>query len=317
MSDMRNFFLQMETSLGSGIPIVRAMQLIAENLPAWGLRSKVSRMAQLIDRGATFSGAMTQIGSPFSQLHISFIRFGEEAGCLDKVCAALAQHSDKEVMLQREIVNAMLYPGFVLGVALVMMPVINAIQSGQTWTAGVPGAVMALVIYAAVIIGGMLLWKTSVGGVLDSIFVHIPFIGGVMRQMALARFTRTLAVGLSAGVPLIQALETSISVSDNPWLQTQMQHLPKHVGSGKGLSAGLADVGCLPSTLREMISVGEQSGRLSEMLEKTATFFEQEASNRISMLMKVLPAILFLLVAIYVGFQIVGYWQTTFTNLSR
>lgn len=317
MSDLRNFFLQMETSLGSGIPLVRSLQLIAANLPAWGLRGKVERIAQLVDKGSSFSGAMEKVGKPFTQLHVSFIKFGEEAGCLDKVCSSLAQHSDREVMLQRDIINAMLYPGFVLAVALFMLPIINVIQAGQEWTTGLPGAFLHLGLYAGVIIGGTLLWNSSLGGTMDSVLVHVPFIGGIMRQTALARFTRTLAVGLAAGVPLIQALETAIAVSGNPWLQNQLQHLPKHVGSGKGLSAGLEQAGCLPGTLREMIAVGEQSGRLSEMLEKTANYFEQEASNRVSMAMKVLPALLFLLVAMYVGYKIVGYWQTTFTSLIK
>ncbi len=317
MSDLRNFFLQMETSLGSGIPLVRSLQLIAANLPAWGLRGKVERIAKLVDGGATFSGAMERVGKPFTRLHVSFIRFGEEAGCLDKVCASLAQHSDREVMLQRDIVNAMLYPGFVLGIALFMLPIINAIQAGQEWATALPGAVVNLAIYAGAIFGGTMMWNSSLGGTLDSFLVHLPFIGGIMRQTALARFTRTLAVGLAAGVPLIQSLETAIAVSGNPWLQSQLQHLPKHVGSGKGLSAGLEQAGCLPGTLREMIAVGEQSGRLSEMLEKTANYFEQEASNRVSMTMKILPALLFLLVAMYVGYKIVGYWQNTFTTLLK
>lgn len=317
MSDLRNFFLQMETSLGSGIALVRSLQLISANLPAWGLRAKVERIAQLIDKGATLSGAMAQVGRPFTQLHISFIKFGEEAGCLDKVCSALALHSDREVALQREIVNAMLYPGFVLGIALFMLPIINAIQGGLTWSQGLPGSLMYMMFYAAAIIGGAVLWNSSLGGTLDSVLIHVPFIGGIMRQTALARFTRTLAVGLSAGVPLIQALETAISVSGNPWLQKQLEHLPQHVGSGKNLTAGLEQAGCLPGTLREMIAVGEQSGRLSEMLEKTATYFEQEASNRVSMAMKILPSLLFLLVAMYVGYRIVGYWQATFTNLLK
>jgi len=260
---------------------------------------------------------MALVGSPFTQMHISFIQFGEEAGCLDKVCAALAQHADREVSLQREIINAMLYPGFVLGVALFMAPVINAIQSGSNWMDGLPKAVLYLVAYAGVIFGGAVLWQTSLAGSLDVILVQVPFIGGVMKQAALARFTRTLAVGLMAGVPLIQSLETAINVCGNSWIQKQLAHLPKHVGGGKSLAVGLEKAGCLPSTLREMISVGEQSGRLPEMLDKTATYFEQEAANRIGMLMKVLPAMMFLLVAVFVGYRIVSYWQGIFTSIGH
>ncbi|HOY65486.1 MAG TPA: type II secretion system F family protein [Candidatus Ozemobacteraceae bacterium] len=316
MSDLRNLFLQLETTLGSGVSIVRALQLIAENIP-WRLRGKVDQIAKSVDRGSTLSGAMASVGAPFTKMHVSFIRFGEEAGCLDKVCGALARHAEREQSVQQEIVNAMLYPGFVLGVALFMIPIINAIQAGRPWSEGVPAALLYIGGYAGVIIAGIAAWNTSLAGSVDAVLVHLPFIGGVMKQTGLARFTRTLSVGLAAGVPLVQALETSIEVCGNPWLEKQLAHLPRHVGGGKGLASGLETAGCLPGTLREMITVGEQSGRLPEMLDKTATFFEQEAANRVGMLMKVLPALLFLIVAVYVGYRIIGYWQGIFSALGN
>ena len=162
--------------------------------------------------------------------------------------------------------------------------------------AGIFGIVLA-VVYALYAQGAM--------GWFDSILVHIPFVGGIMRKLALARFTRTLAVGEAAGVPLVEALATAIDVSANVWLQKQLAHLPRHVGSGKGISSGLEQVTCLPGTLKEMIAVGEQSGKLSEMLEKTASYFEEDAGNSIDAVMKVLPAILFLLVALYVGMMLI------------
>jgi type IV pilus assembly protein PilC len=294
--------------------LIRALNLISANLKGWGLRKKVERMAGDIDRGATFSEAIQRAGSPFGGIHVCFIKFGEDTGCLDKVCGSLAAHAEKELVLSRNIVNAMLYPGFILLMALCMGPVLQTIVSQKPMTEAIFPAIRNLLVFGGVSGGLYLLFGFATRGGIDRVLVNIPFIGLIFQNLALARFTRALSVGLFAGVPLLQALTTAIQVSGNPWLQSQLQHLPKHVGGGKNLASGLEAAGFLPGTLREMIMVGEQSGKLPEMLEKTATFFEEEASNRVGIIMKLLPAVIFLIVAIYVGSMIVNTWQQIFAG---
>ncbi|HNV69435.1 MAG TPA: type II secretion system F family protein [Candidatus Ozemobacteraceae bacterium] len=311
MTDIRNFFLQLETSLGSGIAITRALQLISKNLSG-SLRRKVEAMGQAIEHGSTFSDAMARAGRPFEKMHISFIRFGEQSGNLDKVCGALARHAEKEVAVSRKVINSMLYPGFVLLFAICMGPILEVILAGKPYSDGFPGAAMNAGIFAVVVGGFYGLYASGVFSFLDAIVIHLPFLGGILEKLALARFTRALAVGESAGVPLVEALNTAIDVSANGYIQKQLSHLPRHVGGGKGISSGLEHVTCLPGTLKEMIMVGEQSGKLSEMLEKTAVYFEEEANNRIDGLMKVLPALFFLAVALYVGSMIIPIAKNVF-----
>ncbi len=311
MTDIRNFFLQLETSLGSGIAITRALQLISQNLHG-SLRRKVEGMRQAIEKGSTFSDAMRLAGRPFEKMHVSFIRFGEQSGNLDKVCGALARHAEKEVAVSRKVINSMLYPGFVLLFAVCMGPILEVIMAGKSYTEGLPGAGMNAGIFALVVGAFYGLYAGGALSFLDSIVIHLPFFGGILEKLALARFTRALAVGESAGVPLVEALNTAIDVSANSYIQQQLAHLPRHVGGGKGISSGLERVTCLPGTLKEMIMVGEQSGKLSEMLEKTAVYFEEEANNRIDGVMKVLPALLFLAVALYVGSMIIPIAQNIF-----
>lgn len=317
MADLKNFFSQLETQLGSGISILKALNLLAGNVRGFGFKDKVLKMARMIDSGSTFSEAMAKIGSPFGKMHITFIKFGEEAGCLDKVCSSLAEHAEKEERLSNEVFTAMLYPAFILMFAVTMSPVLQTIIAQEdAWTAVVP-AVINAVLYLGVCCGLWMLYKFLGGGIIDPILVHIPLIGGIMQNLALSRFTRTLSIGLAAGVPIVQALQTAIDVSGNSWLQTQLARLPAHVEGGKPLGQGLENAGCLPGTLKEMIVVGEQSGKLPEMLEKTARYFEEEASNKVRMIMKILPAIIFLAVAVYVGYTIVQTFQKLFSGLSE
>lgn len=317
MSDLRNFFLQLETTLGSGISIVRALSLIGGNLP-WGLRGKVQGMAQAIEGGAKFSEAMEKAGRPFGPMQVTFIRFGEETGCLDKVCGSLATHAEKEKNLQQNIIQSMLYPGFVLMIALFMGPIIQSImKSGGDWSAGLGAAFINLGVFAA---GAFMVWLVVTklaAGVFDAVLVHVPIIGMISRNFALSRFTRALSVGLTAGVPLMQTLSTAISVSGNAWLQDQLKDLPRTVGKGKGIAGGLSTCSAIPGTLREMIAVGEESGRLPEMLEKTAVYFEDEAANRLNIILKLLPPIFLVAVAVYVGSIIVTHFPNPGSLLAR
>jgi type IV pilus assembly protein PilC len=308
--EMRHFFSQLETTIGSGITLGRALHLIGQNLKGWTLKRKVGELERIVTDGGTLSDGMKRVGSPFSRMHISFIKFGEETGCMEKVCGALARHADKEVALSRQVTQAMIYPGFVLLLALIGGPVITSIikNGGLTDEPLVP-ALINVGIFAGVVFGCWLLRGVMAKGVIDAILVNIPFIGGVMRDMALSRFARALSVSQFAGVPLVQGIETAIAVSGNPWLESRLKDLPRMVGSGKGIAASLEHSGVLPGTLKEMIVVGEQSGKLPEMLEKTADYYEEEATNRISMVMKVLPVLIFLPVAIYVGKLVISAYQ--------
>lgn len=296
--ELRNFFLQMETQIGSGIPLLRALTLVSANASG-SFRRKVEEVARRVDRGAKLSEAMAAVGSPFLPLHIAFVRFGEESGTLDRVFGSLSDHAEGEARLTTQMVNAMIYPGFVLMVALVAGPVVQAIQGGQTADTAILPAILNLVFLALVIGVGWGVLRMAGGGSLDKILIQVPIVGGIMHHLALARFTRALAIGQKAGVPLMQAMGTAIEVSGNAWLQQRLRHLPSVIGRGKRIGDAMAGIEGLPSTLTEMIRTGEESGRLPEMLEKTAAYFEQEAATRIARFNAIFPTLVFLLVAAY------------------
>jgi type IV pilus assembly protein PilC len=258
---------------------------------------------------------MKKVGSPFSEMQVSFIQFGEETGSLDKVCGTLASHSDREISLQREVMGAMVYPLFLLFIAMMGSPLINAIASQQSILSASSGLINSLLGFLAIIAGLFVMYKISSTTFAAGILVHVPFLGGIFQKLALCRFARAFGVGLAAGVPLRQSLETSIKVTDNPWLQKQLAGLKSSIAQGKSLGDGLRTVQALPSTMREMIAVGESSGKLSELLEKTAVYFEDDARHRIKILTKLLPIFVFLPIAIYVGYVVVTFGTKILSGL--
>lgn len=315
MSNIGEFFDQLETSLSGGIPLVRALNLIADNLGG-RLRRKVVKMASDINSGMTFSGAMERTGSPFTEMQIAFIKFGEETGCLDQACSALAKHAGKEVNLQRDLITSLAYPLFVLFAVMCFMPVIAAIMDNKEIVTAVPGVIKSAVAFLGILLGLFIGYKVSATQAASSILIHVPFVGSIFQKVALARFTRAFGMGLTAGVPLRQSLETAIKVTDNPWIQSQLKGLHTSIQQGKGVAEGMRNVKALPNSLKELISVGEKSGKLPEMLEKTANKFDEDAQYRIKVLSKVLPIIIFLPVGIYAASMIIEVGKKLFSGVT-
>lgn len=304
MSNTRDLFDQLETSLSGGIPLVRALHLISDNLSG-GFKRKVKAVTANIEGGMTFSDAMRKVGSPFTEMQISFIQFGEETGCLDQACSALSKHAEGEVNLQRQILSSMAYPLFVLFVLLCFMPVMHTIIAQKEISTAIPGVIKAVGIYFGILIGLFAIYKVSATTLASSIFIHVPFVGTIFQKVALSRFTRAFGMGLAAGVPLRQSLDTAIKVTENPWVQKQLSGLQASIRNGRGVSEGLRTVTALPNTLKELISVGEKSGKLPEMLEKTACKFDEDAKFRLSVMSKILPIIIFLPIGIYAASVII------------
>jgi type II secretory pathway component PulF len=315
MSNLRDFFLQLQTSLSAGVSVARTLHLLGENASGWGMRSRIEKMAKDVEYGSSLSAAMKKAGGPFSDMQISFVKFGEQTGTLPNVCGNLAEYADKETNLQRDLISSLAYPLFLLFVALIMMPIIQTLIGQNSIWAASGGVIKSILIYIfllAVLYGGYKLLSTPMAA---SFIIHIPFFGTIIKKLALCRFTRCLGVGLEAGVSLGQCLETSIRVTANPWLEKELAGLKSSVNTGKPLGEGFKTLRAMPSTMKEMIAVGEQSGKLPEMLKKTSDYFEEEARHRIKVLSKLLPVLFFLPVAIVVAYIIITMGSSIFSTL--
>lgn len=315
MSNLRDFFLQLETSLSSGVPLARTLHLLSENISGYGMKAKVERMAREVEKGCAFSEALQQAGKPFTTMQISFVKFGEQTGALPDVCGTLAEYADKEMNLESELFSSLAYPLFLLFIALMMLPILQTIITPDAGVSLVWGIFRSLGIYLLVLAGLYGLYKLCSTSGAASILIQVPFFGMIFKKLSLCRFTRTLGVGLQAGVSMGQCLETSISVTSNPWLEKELSALKATIQRGGSLAEGLKSVNALPSTMKEMIAVGEQSGKLPEMLKKTSDYFEEDARQRIKVLSKLLPIIFFLPIAVFVGYVIITMGSGIFAGL--
>ncbi len=316
MSNLRDFFLQLETSMSSGVTLARTLHLLSENVSGFGMKAKVEKMAKAVEKGTALSTAMEQAGSPFTSMQVSFARFGEQTGTLPEVCGTLAEYADKEMNLEREILSSLVYPLFLLLLALIMVPVLQSliVPGSVTIAWGIARSLGIYLVILAALFGVYQLCSTAV---FASILVRVPFFGTIVKKLALCRFTRTLGVGLQAGVTMGQCLETSISVTANPWLEKELSSLKSSIHRGGSLAEGLKSVNALPSTIREMITVGEQSGKLPEMLKKTSDYLEEDARHKIKLISKLLPIVFFLPIAVFVGYVIITMGSSIFSGLEN
>jgi len=315
MSNLRDFFLQLETSLASGVTLARTLHLLSENVSGFGMKAKVAKMAKEVEKGTALSTAMERAGSPFSGMQVSFTRFGEQTGTLPEVCGTLAEYADKEMNLEREILSSMAYPLFLLLLALIMLPILQSIIMPASGVSIPWGIAKSLVSYVIILAGLYGTWKLMATSAVASVLVQVPFFGTIVKKLALCRFTRTLGVGLQAGVSMGQCLETSISVTSNAWLEKELSSLKASIQRGGSLADGFKSVNALPSTIKEMITVGEQSGKLPEMLKKTSDFLEDDARHKIQVISKLLPIVFFLPIAGFVAYVIISMGTSIFSGL--
>ena len=315
MSNLRDFFLQLETSLSAGVSLARTLHLLAENVSGFGMRAKIEKMAKDVEKGMAFSEAMQKVGKPFTAMQVSFIKFGEQTGALPGVCGTLAEYADKEMNLERELISSLAYPMFLLFIALVMLPILQTIigpGGSIAW-----GIARSLGIYALILGTLYGVYRLCATSLASAILIQVPFFGMIFKKLSLCRFTRSLGVGLEAGVSMGQCIETSISVTANPWLEKELAPLMATIQRGGSLAEGLKSVSALPSTMKEMIAVGEQSGKLPEMLKKTSDYFEDDARQRIKVISKLLPILFFLPIAIFVGYVIISMGSNIFSGLQN
>ncbi|HAE40780.1 MAG TPA: hypothetical protein DCG57_19420 [Candidatus Riflebacteria bacterium] len=315
MSNLRDFFLQLETSLTSGVSVARTLHLLSENVSGFGMKNKVANMAKQVEKGTAFSTAMEQAGKPFSSMQISFAKFGEQTGTLPEVCGTLAEYADKEMNLEREIYSSLAYPLFLLFLALLLLPVLESILTPDRAISIPWGIARSLGIFLVILAGLYGTFKLFATTAVASILVQIPFFGTIVKKLALCRFTRTLGVGLQAGVSMGQCMETAISVTSNPWLEKELSSLKTSIQRGGSLADGFKSVSALPSTIKEMITVGEQSGKLPEMLKKTSDYLEDDARHKIQLISKLLPILFFLPIAGFVGYIIISMGSSIFSGM--
>jgi general secretion pathway protein F len=322
------FTRELAALLGAAIPIPQALEGLAQEEESPRLKSIIASLSESVRKGHALSAAMEEHPAIFDKLYVSMIRVGEEAGALQRVLndlAALLEHQDE---VRSEVVTAVSYPLFVLGFGIVTVILLMTVVLPRLFTMleqmlkvlPLPTLILlrvssffhhywwVIVIAAVAAVLGVRWYQRTPNGALriDQLKLAVPVLGSVFLASALARFARTLGTLVRSGVSLLPSLKIVESTIGNLVLARSIAQVAEETRGGDSLAGPLRKLGVFPGTVIQMINVGEESGKLDEMLLKVAEIQEREMRARTKTLISLLAPALILVVGALVGFVVIA-----------
>jgi type IV pilus assembly protein PilC len=315
------FSRQLSTLINAGLPLVQSLRSVAGQTTNKPLKIVINEVITDVEAGKSFSAALLKHPKVFNRVYTSLVAAGETSGTLDTGLERLANQQEKDADIVSKVRGAMIYPLIVLLVMIGVMGfmVIKVLPQVQSIYAGLPGAslplvtrillavshffihswLLALILLAIVIFLCSRLARTLGGrSVIDMVKMRAWPIGPLFMKMYMARFARTATTLVASGVPLIQVLEITADAVDNMHITHSIDRAIEKVKGGKALSDSITgDPSFLP-LVPNMLHIGEQSGAMETMLEKTATYYEKEVDNEIKTISTIIEPVLMVIMGL-------------------
>jgi type IV pilus assembly protein PilC len=343
MRELAFFSRQFATLAASGMPMLRTLRTLEEQTKDEMIRDAVAGLRADVEAGSSLEQAMERHPKVFDRLFRAMVRSGEQSGRLDEALDRIAYQVEKQDALRRQVKSALMYPAVVFGFAVVVLvaivcfviPVFVAIfkelaeeHPGESSSLPPPtqlcvGVSEALTGYWFVIIPTIVIsffvffrWKKTEKGrdAWERFILRIPFkIGDVIQKVALARWSRTFAGSVSAGVPMLQAIKLTGQTAGNIVIEKSMEDVYESVKRGGSLAAPIETNAIFPPMVGHMVSVGEETGQLETMLAKIADFYEAEVDAKVKALTALLEPLMIIFVGGMVGFIVISMYLPMFS----
>jgi type IV pilus assembly protein PilC len=335
-SELAIFSRQLSTMISSGMSILRALYVLEEQTESKFLKETIVAVRKDVEAGLSLSDAMARHPKVFSPLFVAMTQAGEAGGVLEDALLRVADQLEKDASLRRQIKSAMVYPtlvivfavGVMLALVAFLVPVFENVfkQFGGELPAITKVSVLmshAVTGYWWLLFGGtaavvvaFLKWKKSSWGRphWDRFRLRVPMkIGAIVQQVAVARWSRTLASLTSAGVPLLLALEITGRTGGNIVVEEAMDSVIASVKRGGTIAAPLAEEPIFPTMVTHMVGVGEETGALDAMLDKIAEFYEDQVEASVKALTSIMEPIMIIVIGGIVGFIVISMYMPLFT----
>jgi type IV pilus assembly protein PilC len=341
--DMAVFSRQFATLIASGMPMLRSLYTLEDQTEDERLKEAIIRVRQDVEAGSSLADSMERQPHVFDSLFRAMVRSGEGSGRLEDSLERVAFQLEKLDALRRQIRSAMMYPAFVFVLAVTVMLVVVAfivpIFAGifQEIAAETPGESAQLPLLTRITMGassfitgywfiwipatvasifGFLQWKKTVRGRMqwDAVKLKIPFnIGDVVQKVSLARWSRTFAGTVAAGVPILQSIKITGQTSGNALIEKTMDDVYASVKSGGSIAVPVEKNELFPAMVGHMVAVGEETGQLESMLTKIADFYEAEVDAKVKALTSLIEPLMIVFVGSMVGFIVISMYLPIFT----
>jgi len=321
--DLILFSRQLATMVNAGLPLVQGLDTLADQMENPSLKTLVRKLEDDVEGGESFSQALLKHQKVFSEFYVSMIRAGEESGTLDEILNRLATYLENSAKLARKVKSALVYPAVVtvMSILIVMVLILKVVPTFKNifdafgGTLPLPTRVLIgtseilkdyfLIVAGILAVAFFLLRKyvrTEKGRLqFDGLKLRIIIFGSLMKKVALAKFARTLCTLIKSSVPILKALEIVGATSGNKVLEKTLSSVGIGVKEGKTIAEPLSKSRFFPAMVVKMISVGEKTGALEDMLTKIADFYESEVDAAVDGLTSVIEPVLICFLGIIIG----------------
>ena len=328
-SDMSNLVRELATAIEAGLPLMQALKIVRKQAPGKSQPVILDALIDKVEAGQPLYEAMKAYGAPFDDMIIGMARAADASGRMPEILHQLADLLDRAVELKRELIGATVYPMIVASLILASVTLLVTVILPQLMIplAGQPGMVLplptrlllsfawflsnfwwllVLMTFGAIIAARNWLQDAEHRRMKDYALLKTPLLGKLLRDVAVARFTRTLGTLVSAGLPILQSLRITKDTLGNAVLMKAIEEVEEKVTTGQSLAEPLERCGFFPPLLIQIVNIGEKSGRLESMLLHAATAFDRQVNSSIKIFTKSLPPILLVIMAIIAGFVLAG-----------
>ena len=329
------FARQFATMIGAGLSLTKCITILSQQTESPALRDVLVQVGRDVESGQSLSDAFAKHPKVFPPIFVNMVRSGETGGVLDEVLNRLADHFEREQQIRGRIRSAMTYPIAMSALVLVILVamLIFVVPTFQTMFANLNGQLPFMtqilvdisngargwqgIAFVAGAIGIVLLfrwWKRTEQGHYqwDAIKLRMPVFGGLVRKMALARFTRTFGTLVSAGVPILSALDIVGTTAGNEVIARAVRKVRSAIKEGETIAKPLADAPVFPAMVVQMISVGEETGALDAMLSKVADFYDEEVTAGVDGLTSMIEPLMMAVLGVVVGAIVIALYLPMF-----
>jgi type IV pilus assembly protein PilC len=336
---LSRFTRQFATMIGAGLPMVQCLDILAQQSEAMEMRNVIAKVKESVQAGSTLADSLSKHKKAFDDLYVSMVDAGEIGGALDQILLRLATYREKADSLARKVKGALVYPGVIVtvatGVVFVMLTYIVPVfaKMFEGLGAELPGPtqivlkvsgflrgniVVLFFLLVALVVAYRFYSRTDGGRLnIDKLKLNAPLIGNLLRKSAVSRFTRTLGTLLSSGVSILDALEITAKTAGNKVIQNAIRKSVLSIAEGETITQPLKESGVFPPMVTQMISVGEKTGGLDEMLQKIADFYDEEVDAAVSALTSIIEPLIILAMGLVIGAIMIAMYLPMFDIIGK
>ena len=334
-ADIAIFTRQLATMMKAGVPLVQAFDIVAEGTDHEKMRELIMTVRTDVSSGTGLAGALEKHPAHFDELFCSLVASGENSGTLEVMLDRVATYKEKTEALKAKIKKALTYPSAVIVVAVVVTGILlvkvvpQFAETFQSFGSDLPGFtlfvlrisdwvqswwfIMLLGLFAAGYVFSQAKRRSRrFADGIDAVALKLPIIGSVVHDAVIARFSRTLSTTFAAGVPLVNALESTAGAAGNAIFAQGIRRIRDDVTSGTALAISIRTTGLFPTMLLQMTAIGEESGSLDDMLGKVADHYEAAVDNAVDSLSSLMEPMIMSILGVLVGGLMIAMYLPIF-----